>query len=61
MTKSERDIREKHIRLAVARMRYQRVCRIPAITSRQLGAIPDDIEQMEAELRAGSAALAEWD
>jgi len=60
MTKSEKEIREKRIRLAVARLRYQRACRIPAITSRQLGAMPDDIEQMKAELRAGSVALAEW-
>jgi len=60
MTKSEKEIREKRIRLAVAELRYQRACRIPAITSRQLGAMLDDIEQMKAELRAESAALAEW-
>ncbi|WP_255563765.1 hypothetical protein [Kosakonia sp. S42] len=41
-------------------MRCQWVWRIPVITSRQLGAMLDDIEQMKAELRAKSVALSEW-
>lgn len=54
MTEREKALREKRIRLAVAEMRYQRACAMPAITARQLTGMLYEIEQMQAELRAES-------